>query len=317
MKHWSNKPLWLLILLAAYIFLQFIWWSYHLIDLNAELRDMRIAFSSGSEQVQLFEKRYQKQVQMILGEGLVFLVLLGIGIREVARYWKKELALSRRQQNFMLAVTHELKSPLSSVKLAAETMQKRELNPEQKGQMLSAILSEADRLDRLTSKILDSARLGHSEETMQFEKVDLASVVREVVKRLPEEEGRRIVLSISGEPEVAGDASWLSSLVGNLIENALKYSPAGSQVLVDVFADGAAVGLDVRDKGKGIRPEEANLLYAKFYRSGNEATRETKGTGLGLYIAAQVAKMHGATINASNSPDGGALFSVRFRKFAS
>lgn len=316
MKHWSNKPFWLLFLLAAYIFLQFSWWSYHLIDLNAELRDMRIAFSTDPGQFELFQSRYLKQVWMILGEGLVFLVLLGIGIREVARYWKKEMALSRQQQNFVLAVTHELKSPLASVKLAAETMLRRELTQEQRANMLGAIVSEADRLDRLTGKILDSARVGHSAETMHFVRIDLSELVNDVLKRLPEEESRRVSLSVSGEPVVPGDSSWLSSLAGNLIENALKYSPAGSQVAVNLFTEGPNVCLEVRDKGKGIKAEEANLLYTKFFRSGNEATRETKGTGLGLYIVAQVAKMHGASVKASNAPEGGALFSVRFRKFA-
>lgn len=316
MKHWSNKPVWLLILLAIYIFLQFSWWSYHLIDLNGELRDMKIAFSSDPDQLEIFQERYLKQVWMILGEGFVFLLLLGIGIREVARYWKKEMSLSRQQHNFMLAVTHELKSPLASVKLAAETMQKRELSPEQRAHMLGAIVSEADRLNRLTGKILDSARIGHSGEVMHFARVDLAEVVNDIIKRQPEEESGRIALSVSGEPVVSGDSSWLSSLAGNLIENALKYSPGGSQVAVNVFSEGSYVCLEVRDKGKGIRPEEANLLYTKFFRSGNEAMRETKGTGLGLYIVAQVARMHGATVKASNAPGGGALFSVRFRKFA-
>lgn len=283
----------ILYVLSAYVILQFIWWGYHIIDLTKEV-------SGDSTQV-------TKRVTMIIGEGAVFLLILVVGIWYVRKSIIKDIKLSERQSNFLLSVTHELKTPLASNKLYLQTIVKRELEKEQRDQLLIKAIEENDRLERMIDNILNASRLENkalqiNPETFEFKPLAQSSIDR--FKQLAP--NATFVLELEDNMTIKGDRLLLETLLNNLIENALKYAGRSSEITI--FGKKSQFG--VKDNGSGVSPEDQLEIFKKFYRSGNEDTRTQKGTGLGLYIVSKLVQLHGGTIEYANNQPKGACFTI-------
>ncbi len=315
MDHKSNRPVFLFYLLAVYVLLQFGWWTYYLIEVNREVRDLSAAFSTDPAHQQELHLSFQNKVWMILGEGSVFVLLLGLGIWQVRKYIKKEAALARLQSNFLLSVTHELKSPLASIKLLFETLIKRELPNEKIKDLSQKGLSETERLNILSDKFLTATRIESAIDVYQSEKIDFSELVRQTSTRLFENSGKHHLLKIEIEKGIyiLADAIAIETLLSNLIENAIKYSPPNTEIFVKLKSEGKFANLSVSDKGSGIPINEREKVFRKFYRSGNEEIRKTKGTGLGLYLVRQIALQHQAEILLSDAKPHGSVFTFRCR----
>jgi two-component system, OmpR family, phosphate regulon sensor histidine kinase PhoR len=317
-----TSPLFLFYILFAYVLLQFGWWSYLMVNLNNEIYQLKtevnVLKGESPEEVSRkgneLEQRLFMRRAMIAGEGSVFIVLLLLGILQTRNAFKKETALTRQQKNFLLSVTHELKSPIASVKLQLETLQKRELDKNLQKEMLENALSDTERLNKLVENILLATRIDNSAYELHRERTDLSEYISTGMKQTiasfaPEQ---KVVLDI--EPGVVMDIDRTSfpSILLNLFENAVKYSPAGTTITISLKKSGNAVILAVKDEGSGISAEEKQNVFKKFYRVGSEETRRTKGTGLGLYIVNYLVEQHGGTIVVKDNIPKGSVFEIVF-----
>jgi signal transduction histidine kinase len=220
--------------------------------------------------------------------------------------------LSALRADFVSLVSHELRSPMAAVIGAARTLQQRwrELQPEQREAFLALIGDETARLAALIGDVLDTSRIDAGTFSYRFTDVDVAALVHESVAaaRLGQDEVPVVAGVTPPLPPVRADAERLRQVVGNLIENAVKYSPAGAPVEVDVVQRNGAVVVSVTDRGPGIRPEDQRLIFEKFGRVSGGGSKP--GTGLGLFIARSIAEAHGGELTVSSSPGRGSTFSV-------
>lgn len=306
--------------------LQFSWWAYLLVRTNnqvAELQaeilnheivtdDAQLTVASLMEAKEKLDRDLQKRWLMILGEGAVFILLLSLVIARTRSGFKREALLAERQKNFLLSVTHELRSPLASIGLQAETLLKRDLPKEKQSQILSNVLEDTERLNALIGNILLAARIDNHAFTIQKHPRNLSEFTEQLARKIAAGVGQHhsFVFNVQKDAEVKFDDLAVHSIVANLIENAVKYSPAGSSITVSLMEKEKRYLLSVADQGKGIPDSYKKTVFERFYRTGNEETRSTKGTGLGLYIASYLAGMHAWTISVSDNKPNGSIFTV-------
>jgi signal transduction histidine kinase len=303
----EKRTLYILYILGLYILFQAGWWAYHLIDINRELYELRtITLGVNHNSV------YQAKVWMILGEGLIFFLLLAFGFYTIKRNVSKELRLAKREKSFLLSVTHELKTPIAAVKLFLETLKTRKLSSEQEQKIIEDALKENTRLQVLSENILLVTRLDDSRDHVFIEKISLADIINSSLSRYQSlSPNLTIEKNIKTKGETKGDIQLLSAVCNNLIENAIKYSPKEKMISVSLEEESGNVVMKVQDNGIGIVPEERQRIFEKFYRVGNEDTRKTKGTGLGLYIVKNIVKLHGGSVEVKSNLNEGSTFVVR------
>lgn len=260
---------------------------------------------------QILESRKRKTTQYI-SEGAVFLIVILIGAVFVYRATRRQITLSHQQQNFMMAVTHELKTPIAVARLNLETLQKRRFEEQQQQKLLSITLQEVNRLNSLCNNILLASQLDTGEYKISKNEVNISALAKRVYDDFEARSPHRMAGSFQQDLHVVGEELLLEMLMSNLIENALKYSEKKSLVDVSIYRDRKGVHFRVKDEGPGIAEEERSKIFDKFYRVGNEATRTTKGTGLGLYLCKQIAKDHNADVTVENNDAMGSIFTVNF-----
>lgn len=307
-------------LLLAYVLLQFAWWAYSIVKLNERiiLLESKIATSNGasSEQISEIHAIMDKKMWMVAGEGSIFLVLLLGAAFYMLRSFNRELSVQAHQRNFMLSVTHELKSPLSSVKLHLQTLLKRELPPDKQKELAGSALKESERLEKLIENILTASRIESNKYVLDEKKHNLSLFVQRSAIRLlnPSISNRTLYTEIEPDHYASFDETALFVMLSNLLENAVKYSPNSSPVSVYLRSQDAQLLLTVADKGKGISEKDKPNIFKKFYRSGNEDTRNSKGTGLGLFIVKELADLSRFTLTVSDNPGGGTKFTIMIPK---
>ena len=264
----------------------------------------------------ILQKKLHARWAMIAGEGTVFLVLLIAGIVVTRSSFKKENALTRQQQNFILSITHELRSPLASARLQMETLVKRDLPKNKQYEILSGALGDIDRLNELVENILLAARIEDSNFKLYTEKTDLGLFIAEYLntEKLEAKDKRRIILRLTPGLFSMIDRFSFPSILLNLYENAVKYSTEGSTIEIALSEHEGKLRLTVADNGIGISESDKQLIFKKFYRAGMEETRSTKGTGLGLYIVEHLSLLHGATIKVSDNHPHGSVFELMLKK---
>jgi signal transduction histidine kinase len=220
--------------------------------------------------------------------------------------------LSALRADFVSLVSHELRSPMAAVIGAARTLQMRwrELQPEQREAFLTLIGDETSRLAALIGDVLDTSRIDAGTFTYRFADVDLVSLVSDSVAAavIGQDEVPVVARLPTGVPEVRGDPERLRQVIGNLIDNAVKYSPAGLPVEVSVARGTSTVHISVSDRGPGIDVADQRLIFEKFGRVTGDGSKP--GTGLGLFIARSIAEAHGGDLTVSSAPGRGATFTV-------
>ncbi|MEZ4800534.1 MAG: HAMP domain-containing sensor histidine kinase [Flavobacteriales bacterium] len=302
----EKRTLFILYILGIYILFQATWWAYHLIDMNAEVYRMK-SIMLGVDHTPLLKTK----IIMIIGEGSIFLLLLGLGFWQIKRNISKELRLARMEKTFLLSVTHELKTPIAAIKLFLETLKTRKLPEEQQSKIVSDALKEAKRLEGLSENILLATRLDQSKQVFQDENFDISMNIASCASRykslFPD---REIKLDLQENLMFYGDPQLVQSMMTNLIENAIKYSTETSPVLIKTSGNQNMIQLEISDEGVGIPVEERHNIFNKFYRIGNENTRKSKGTGLGLYIVKNVVKLHSGSIDVSANHPKGTTFKI-------
>jgi signal transduction histidine kinase len=284
-------------ILGLYVVLQFAWWGFHLIELTEELK-------SDSTEV-------SKRVIMIIGEGLVFFSILLFGLWKIRSSIKKDLQLSERQNNFLLSVTHELKTPLAANKLYLQTIQKRNLDEEKRKNLMEKAIQENERLESMIENILNASRLENNALKPHKEKIDVTSLFEQVAERF-QKRNQQELIALNLEKDIIAnlDVFFVETIVNNLLDNALKYGGSCGNIELYLFKKAERLVFGVKDQGPGIEKEEIKKMFEKFYRSGNEDTRQQKGSGLGLFIVAELARMHHGKVSYKENTPRGANFEI-------
>lgn len=304
--------------LLLYIIAALVWWAILLIQQNAEIYELKKAalpVSSPVYQTAIseIEKQKNRGYYKYVGEGAAFLLLISVGAFYIYRSVRRQFRLQQQQQNFVMAITHELKTPIAVSRLNLETLQKYQLEEEKKTKLLQATLQETMRLDTLINNILISSQLEGNAYRISKEELDLSELIKDVLKdfaaRYPQ---REIKPTIQDDVEFKGDTMLLKLLVSNLLENANKYSARDQTIALDLQKAKEGIIIKVSDEGEGIPEEEKTAVFEKFYRIGNEQTRKTQGTGLGLYICKKIAKDHQGNIFIKDNHPSGTTFIVQF-----
>jgi len=313
------RPLVFFYLLVLYVLLQFSWWAYLLIELNSEVYEQRMEMIRNEglpDDALILKQKLEERWLMVAGEGVVFLAILIFGIYKTREAFRKEFALARQQRNFLLSVTHEFKSPLAAVKLNLQTLLRRELPREQQNMMLNRAVSEADRINNLIENALLAARIDSKSYNFHKEDFNISDSLDSIVKSriIPGETNRKYFTDIEPNLYLCGDPFALASLFLNLIENAEKYSPENTDITVGLHSDRNHVIFTVADQGSGVPESEKTKIFNKFYRIGNEDTRKSKGTGLGLFIVKHIVSYHSGDIKVLDNHPTGAVFRVTLPK---
>lgn len=302
--------------LLAYILAALIWWFIALNQQNQQMAKYDL------EQLQQTDKKYQakfddikslekRKTAQYLGEGITFFLLIIAGAVFVFRAIRRELKISEQQQNFMIAITHELKTPISVAKLNLETMQKRKLDEQQQQRLIQTTLEETNRLNALCNNMLLSSQIEAGGYRITIEETNISELigkcVQDFITRYPQQ---KIEADLAPDIFIKGDRLLLQMLANNLIENAIKYGSKALPVTVSLSEDKNKIIFQVKDLGKGIAIEERDKIFGKFYRVGNEATKKAKGTGLGLYLTKKITNQHNANISVTDNSPNGAIFTV-------
>jgi signal transduction histidine kinase len=257
--------------------------------------------------------RRENLVFGVLGAVIVALILFGAVL--IARDVSRESATTRLKSEFVRNVSHEFKTPLSMIRLYAETLQYRsDLTTEQKQNAYQIINKESERLSHMINNVLDLSRIEMGRKEFHFEQGDLPALVRETLDSYRyhlEKKGFTIHADIAADlPGFYFDREALASVVVNLLSNAMKFSAGHKEVSLSLFSqDGRAV-LQVADKGIGIAPQELDRIFERFYRTTDRAAPESQGSGLGLPLVKHIVEAHGGEVRVESESGEGSVFSV-------
>jgi signal transduction histidine kinase len=279
---------------------------------NHNIHVIKIGFTPKKKTVLQIQKKLQSKQNAWLGEGIAAGLITLIIIALMYFYLEKILKFNQQTANFMMAVTHELKTPIATTRLTLETLQKRKLDEIQQQKLLTNALSETNRLNILTNNILLAAQMEEKKFRRENEPLLLTNLANSIVNdyrnRYPK---RTIECRIEEGIYLNGDELLIQIALSNLIDNAIKYSPTQTPVVIDLIQSNQYIELKVTDSGPGIKDAEKKLIFQKFYRSGDETTRKTKGTGLGLYLTRKIIEHHNGDIFVIDHKPHGSIFVIR------
>lgn len=257
----------------------------------------------------------QRSVRMFLYEGIFFSAVLILGI--FFMYWtlRRELTFERRQSSFLSAISHELKTPITALRLYGDTLQQRKLPREQEVEILGSMEQNLDRLQSLIERLLQARAMILTPVANKRTVIHAADEIRAAVDHVRQSVGDLYGIQFSLELDetlrLFMDAEQCSIVVSNLVENAAKYSPKGGSVEVRCVRHGRRALLIVEDHGMGFDPRERRRIFGRFYRAGSEDTRRTSGSGLGLYLVREIVRSYGGRVSAKSPGEGqGAVFTV-------
>ena len=305
--------------LLSYMLAALLWWFIALEKQNRLIANIRLSEFKKDDisyilKVAQVESAAKRKTIQYIGEGLTFLGLIMFGAVFVFRATRRQIRLSNQQQNFMMAVTHELKTPIAVTQLNLETLQKRQLDDGTKQKLIVNTLQEANRLNTLCNNILFASQLDAGIYSKHLQEINFTDLIHGCIDdfriRFPQ---RIFEEKINEHIYLHGEPLLLQLLANNLIDNALKYAPKEQPILVLLSEIENHINFSVIDQGQGVPDTEKKNIFDKFYRIGNENTRQAKGTGLGLYLCKKIAQSHKANISVTDNNPQGSNFTVIFK----
>jgi signal transduction histidine kinase/tetratricopeptide (TPR) repeat protein len=250
----------------------------------------------------------------------MFILIAGIlvfGLILTIRSFTREMELSRMKSDFVSTVSHEFKSPLTSIRQIAEMLHAGRVPSEERRQKYyDVLLEQSERLSLLTENVLSFAKMEEGKREFVFEQADIKALLMKIVSTIQDRvrhDGFEIEAEIENFlPPIRADVSALTQAITNLIDNAVKYSGDSKKVFVKAQVDEQHLVISVRDYGVGIKKEELNKIFDRFYRGGDELTRTVKGSGLGLTLVKQIVEAHKGSIQVDSELGKGSVFSMKF-----
>ncbi|MDQ5845349.1 MAG: HAMP domain-containing histidine kinase [Acidobacteriota bacterium] len=251
--------------------------------------------------------------------GIIFFLVIISGLVLNTTFLIREIRRNEQHDSFINAVTHELKTPLASIRLYLETLRARDITEEQRQEFYDVMLKDSDRLLQTVEQVLRAGRAGHRRRPLNITIVDVREIVGECIDtartryNLGPEALTYNELLDGEDPKVAGDADELRGVFSNLLDNAVKYSDKDIRLSVEVAAlDNNRVAVRVADRGIGIPASQLKRVFKRFYRVPGRVMARVKGTGLGLFIVRSVIEKHGGRVFAeSEGPGQGSTFTIQ------
>uniref|UniRef100_A0A7C3DKK7 histidine kinase n=1 Tax=Meiothermus ruber TaxID=277 RepID=A0A7C3DKK7_MEIRU len=261
------------------------------------------------ERLQAYRTEQMRHLRMFAYEGPVFLLVMLLGLYIIGRSLRSEQEFKRRQQNFLMAASHEFRTPISTLRLLAQTLSMRELPREKQLTYLEHMTHEIDRMEDLTERLLATSRLAQGMGQIKPERHDLNQAVSRCLARQQQTlaaRGATLHLEPSPTPlPVELDPEAFSLVLSNLLDNAVKYSPQPEKpIWVRLHSRGGQALLEVEDRGVGLSKGQLQQIFEPFYRVGDEQTRRTRGLGLGLYLVKSITELMGGRVWAEALPEG-------------
>jgi len=262
-----------------------------------------------------------RQVAMLVF-GVIFFVLIIAGLVLNTIFLVREIRRNEQHNSFINAVTHELKTPIASIRLYLETLQTRQVDEAKSKEFYQVMLDDCDRLLHTVEQVLRASRTGHRRRHIHKTVIDLGELARECLELARtqthlDEKALRFVESLNrgGRPMILGDADELRAAISNLIDNAIKYSDGKVDVSVEVVApaamDDKRVAVRVTDRGVGVPRDELKRIFKRFYRAPRRVATRVKGAGLGLFIVRSIVSKHGGKTFAESEGEGmGSVFTI-------
>lgn len=279
--------------------------------LSSEIDSAQNPIAYNTKLASIKDKRSSRTKQY-LGEGGTFLLVILIGAFVVYSSFRRSIRLSKQQNNFMLSVTHELKSPIAAMKLNLQTLERHNLDKDKKELLVDRCVKEANRLNDLCNNMLLASQMEGGQYKRSREPFSFTELVEDSLKDYDHRYPNRISADTLPEYNLTGDRVLIQMAVNNLLENAIKYTPKDKPVTVTMEERNNYISLQVADLGQGIPEEEKAKIFNKFYRIGSEETRKSKGTGLGLYLTAKIVRQHKGKISVKDNQPNGAIFDISF-----
>jgi signal transduction histidine kinase len=250
-----------------------------------------------------------------LVSGIIFFALIITGIVIYTIFLVLEIRRNEQHNSFINAVTHELKTPIASIRLYLETLQSRQLTEDQKKHFYRAMLDDSDRLLYTVEQVLKAGAEGHKRERVDFQPVAISKLVEECAQvfrnRYHLNDTQLAVAADAEGVHVLGDPEDLRTAITNLLDNAVKYSPVEKKISIEVATDREHLRVEVVDRGIGIPHNQLGKIFARFYRVPSKGVRTVKGTGLGLFIVHSIVKRHGGRVYAQSLGEGrGSIFTI-------
>ena len=299
-KRRFKNPIFLFYLLVLYVVLQFSWWLYLIADLY--------------QQLYIGKEVLEKKTFMLVGEGSVFVLILFGGVFMIKRAYKRETEINHLQENFLLSVSHELKTPISSITLNLQTLQKRELTEEKRNQIYSSSLDEINRLESLVSNLLISRSIENKNYFLNKTEIQLDVLIDSLLINLKSNLLKKHNVVYNKKPtRVLADQEAITSCVLNLLQNASKYSAAESTITVNLVIENKTIQIEIIDEGIGLSAAQKKAAFDRFYRAENDMTRKSKGTGLGLFITKYLVEAHGGTIQLKDNIPNGLVVTIQLK----
>jgi signal transduction histidine kinase len=258
----------------------------------------------------------QRKRAVMIGSVLAVSALAAIiGFITAYRAFHRQLVLNEMKSDFVSSVSHELRAPIASVRLMAEGLERGKIQgAEKQSEYFRFITQECRRLSSLIENVLDFSRIEQGRKQYQMESTDLVALTEQTVKLMETyaaERDVKITMSVIGEAvPVEAEGKAMQQALVNLIDNAIKHSPKGSEIKVGVEFKGWCIDLWVEDKGEGIPKEEHEKIFERFYRVGSELRRETQGVGIGLSIVKHIVEAHGGKVTVRSEIGKGSRFTV-------
>ena len=308
----------LFVAIVVGVLIQAIWWVIFMAKLLDEKVKMAELFGADQAFIdQMHEQEISRQI-MLGSEGLLFLGVIIFGAWLIYRALVLTEATKLRQHNFLLSVTHELKTPIASLRIYLDTLASTKIAEEKKKQIIPRMKEDTVRLERMVNNILEATRFDHQKYLLDPTEVDLSRMISDAVSYLnstAEVIPRRITTTIPPDIFIEADPKALRRAIDAVLENSLKYHD-GKQVQMDIRLEqtGRRVVVTVADQGVGFDPRESETLFDRFYRVGSEMTRSADGTGLGLYLCREIVRAHGGDVRAESKGAGtGARFMIELK----
>lgn len=310
---------WVYWFLLLYIIAALVWWFISLETQNNQMYVYRVtelkkdAFNYTTKLAEIEDMRRRKTAQYI-GEGSIFLLFILAGAVFIFKATRKQFVLSQQQQNFMMAVTHELKTPIAVTRLNIETLQKRKLEEAQQQKIINNTLYEVNRLNELTNNILVASQLESGAYYLNKQELNLSDIAKESINDFIQRHAdRKIEFLIDDAVFIEAEKMLIQLLINNLLDNAVKYSSKETPVIFQLKREKSMVKIIVADEGIGISDEEKKKVFDKFYRVGSESTRTTKGTGLGLYLCRKIVHEFKGSVTVHDNKPRGSIFTVTLK----
>ena len=243
-------------------------------------------------------------------------ILPMLGLLMIHRTLRRERQLNEMKSQFVASVSHELRAPVASIRLMADALEAEKVAPETAKEFHRLIAREGARLSTLVGNVLDHARIEQGRRVWKMEPCDLESLVADTLRVMgPLAREKNITLRSTLSPlEAAVDAGAIQQALVNLLDNAIKFSPAGSTVetVLSIDEERRTWRIAVRDEGPGIAKAEQARIFERFYRPGDELRRETQGTGIGLSLVKAIAEAHSGSVTVESEPGQGSTFTLIF-----